>query len=63
MPKNVKLETVEEFLARGGEITYCRPSGFPENSGFEKTLVKKLRKKKSSKKTKTVGNTNDHYLV
>lgn len=49
----IKLETVEEFLARGGEITHCRPGGFPQHYGTPVTAKsKKGPRQKTTRKSR-----------
>jgi len=47
-----QTETVEEFLARGGKITYCKPMARTEEEDISYTWKpKRGRKKKEETKT------------
>ena len=62
-----KFETVEEFLARGGEITHCKPSlGMaPAYTGKKRSgsLGDKAMKKRAPRVVKTVTSKNSKYEV
>jgi len=69
MSDNDTLETVEDFLARGGKITRCKPSHgtapaySTRRSGPAGANKKRAPRVSSSKAVKTVATKNSKYEV